>query len=130
MPTKFIIALPIESRRASHDFYRDALGLKTVGASAEDGIPEPLQFALDSHTSLMLIPSGGLEWVIGKGRLAPAGTSECLMSLKVADEAAVRAVFDRCIKAGASAVSEPSRKAWGYESIFTDPDGHLWMVTT
>jgi uncharacterized glyoxalase superfamily protein PhnB len=126
--SKISISLPIESRRTAHDFYRNALDLMTVGAPSEDGMPEPLQFALDARTSLLLIPSDGMEWVIGKGRLVSDGRNECLLSLEVANEMDVQRVFQRCVDAGASVVSEPSQKEWGYEGIFADPDGHLWMV--
>lgn len=58
----------------------------TVGAPSEDGMPEPLQFALDARTSPLLIASDGMEWVIGKGWLVSDGRNECLLSLEVANE--------------------------------------------
>lgn len=48
------IALPIEDRKRSYDFYQVTLGLKPLGEPAADGVPEPLQFSLDERTSLML----------------------------------------------------------------------------
>ena len=46
-----IISLPIEDRPRSYAFYQEAFGFKPVGELAEDGIPEPLQFALTDDVS-------------------------------------------------------------------------------
>ena len=55
-------SLPIADRQTSFAFYREALGLElgldVVGQPAEDGVPEPLQFALNDGTRLMLVPTG------------------------------------------------------------------------
>lgn len=64
------IALPIADRQRSYAFYQQALSLEPVGEPAEDGVPEPLQFRLAEGVSLMLIPSGGFEWVIGDREVA------------------------------------------------------------
>ena len=114
MTPKVSISLPINSRRVAHDFYLNAFGLSLVGEPDEDGMPEPLQFALGAETRLMLIPAGGFEWVIGANRLAPAGKSECLLTLEVASENEVHRVFQNCIEAGATAIEEPRQKDWGY----------------
>ena len=42
-----VVCLPITDRQASFAFYRDGLGFEPVGEPAEDGVPEPLQFALN-----------------------------------------------------------------------------------
>jgi hypothetical protein len=52
-----VIGLPISDRRTSYDFYRQALGLAPLGELDETGIPEPLQFAANSGTRIMLIPA-------------------------------------------------------------------------
>lgn len=63
--TPVVVSLPIEDRRTSFAFYRDGLGFDAVGEPAEDGVPEPLQFAVNDGLRLMLIPTGGFGWVIG-----------------------------------------------------------------
>ena len=125
-----IICLPIEDRPRSYAFYQEALGLKPVGEPDEDGIPEPLQFALADDVNLMLIPTGGFGWVLGDQPAAPTGQSECILSLRVDSEAAVDALAAQAIAAGAKEVTAPTRKPWAYLTTFTDPDGHLWMVDT
>lgn len=41
-----IVSLPIADRRTSFTFYGEGLGLDAIGELADDGVPEPLQFAL------------------------------------------------------------------------------------
>ena len=122
------LSLPIKSRRVAHDFYLNALGLRLVGEPDEDGMPEPLQFAIGLETRLVLIPDDGFEWVVGDSRLAPDGKSECLLTLEVANEDEVHRVFQSCIDGGATAIDKPQRKGWGYVGMIADPDGHMWMI--
>jgi predicted lactoylglutathione lyase len=125
-----LISLPIADRPRAHRFYRDALGLDPVGELADDGVPEPLVFALNEHTSLMLVPTGGFGWVIGDRRVASSGTSECVLGLPAATDAEVDAIIDRARDAGAVVTTEPGPQPWGYAATFTDPDDHVWMVTS
>jgi predicted lactoylglutathione lyase len=125
-----LISLPIADRPRAHRFYRDALGLEPVGEPAEDGVPEPLVFELNQHTSLMLVPTGGFGWVIGDREVAGSGTSECVLGLPAATDADVDAIVDRARGAGAVVTTGPGPQPWGYAATFTDPDGHLWMVTS
>jgi hypothetical protein len=126
-----IISLPIEDRPRSFAFYQEALGLTPVGEElGDDGIPEPLQFALADDVTMMLIPTGGFGWVLGDQPAAPPGTSECILTVHADTEEAVGALAGRAVAAGAKLVTEPTRKTWAYFATFTDPDGHLWMVET
>jgi uncharacterized protein len=124
-----LISLPIADRRTSMKFYREALRLDAIGEPAEDGVPEPLQFALNDGVRLMLIPSVGFGWVIGDHEVAQRGHSECVLSLNVGTEAGVDELVERAQSAGAEIVAEPGRQPWGYTGAFADPDGHVWMVT-
>jgi predicted lactoylglutathione lyase len=119
-----VISLPIADRATSHAFY-SALGLEAVGEPASDGLPEPLQFALNAGTNLMLVPRGGFGWVIGEHDVAECGTSECVLSLG----GDVDALLATARAAGAEVVAEPEQRPWGYTGTFADPDGHLWMVS-
>ena len=125
-----IISLPIEERPRSYAFYQEALGLTPVGELAEDGIPEPLQFQLADGVTMMLIPTEGFGWVLGDQPAAPYGQSECILSVRADSEEAVDAQTAKALAAGAVQVTAPTRKPWAYFATFTDPDGHLWMITT
>ncbi|WP_174856263.1 MULTISPECIES: VOC family protein [unclassified Streptomyces] len=127
-PQPIVISLPTEDRNRSFAFYRDGLGFAPVGEPAEDGVPEPLQFAVNEGLHLMFIPTGGFGWVIGGREVAAPGTSECVLSLDVASDGDVDEQFGRAVAAGATTVSAPARQPWGYTGTFADPDGHVWMV--
>ena len=123
-----VVSLPIADRRTSSEFYREALGQEPFGEPADDGLPEPLQFALNDGLSLMLVPTGGFGWVIGDHEVAAPGHSECLLGLAREDEASVDELIQRAQGAGAEIVTEPGEQPWGYAGAFADPDGHVWMV--
>jgi len=122
------LAMPIADRAVALAFHRDALGLEPFGSPGSDGIPEPLQFAVNEGLTLMLVPTGGFGWVIGDREVAEPWACECLLSLDAADPAAVDALVARARAAGASVVAEPGVQPWGYAGTFADPDGHLWSV--
>lgn len=123
-----VLGLPIADRPTSFRFYRDGLGFEPVGEPADDGIPEPLQFALNDGLRVMLIPSGGFGWVIGDHQVAPAGSSECVITVSVADDQGVDEMIERARQAGGAVVTDAGQQPWGYAGTFADPDGHLWMV--
>lgn len=125
-----VVALPIADRRTSFAFYRDGLGFEPIGEVAEDGVPEPLQFALNDGVHLMLIPTGGFGWVIGGREVCPPASSECVLTLSSDTEAGVDETVKNAHEAGAQIITAPGRQPWGYVGVFADPDGHLWMVTS
>lgn len=123
------MCLPIKDRLASHAFYT-ALGFAAVGEElGDDGLPEPLQFAIGAGLRVMLIPSRGFGWVIGGRKRSPRNTHECLVVIGLATHAAVAALMRRAQDAGAEIVIEPGPQQWGYVGAFSDPDGHMWQVS-
>lgn len=97
--------------------------------AAADGVPEPLQFALNDGVRLMLVPADGFGWVIGDHEVAQRGHSECVLSLVTETQTGVDELIKRAQQAGADIVTEPAQQPWGYAGAFADPDGHVWMVT-
>ena len=128
--SRVIVGLPTADRRTSFAFYGEGLGFEAVGELAEDGVPEPLQFALNDGMRLMLIPTGGFGWVIGDREVAGRGQSECVLNVHVETEADVDALVERAHQAGGEVVTQPGQQPWGYAGAFADPDGHVWMVTS
>ncbi|SKB10305.1 VOC family protein [Aeromicrobium choanae] len=129
-PQSIVIGLPIADRPTSRDFYRDVLGFEASGEPADDGVPEPLQFALSDTVSVMLVPTGGFGWAIGGRPVAPAGQHETVFTLAVPSEAEVDALMERARSAGAEIVTEAAQLPWGYAGTFADPDGHLWSASS
>lgn len=123
------VALPIDDRRVAHDFYRDGLGLELVGDErADDGLPEPLMFALADDAVLVLVPRDGFGFVSADHEVAGRGHSECVLGVSVASPAEVDALTERVRGAGATVKVEPVDPGWGYQATFADPDEHLWLV--
>lgn len=128
--SRVIVSLPIADRRTSFAFYGEGLGFDAIGEAADDGVPEPLQFALNDGVRLMLIPTGGFGWVIGDREVAPRGQSECIFTIRADTEADVQQLVERAHEAGGEVVTQPGQQPWGYAGAFADPDGHVWMVTS
>jgi uncharacterized protein len=126
--TPVVVSLPIADRRTSFTFYRDGLGFAALGEPWEDGIPEPLQFALNDGVRVMLIPTGGFDRITGNHQVAPGGTSECVLVLATGTDEGVDEVIQRAQAAGADVITSPGQQPWGYAGAFADPDGHIWMV--
>jgi predicted lactoylglutathione lyase len=122
------VALPVADRRTTFTFYTEGLGLTPLGDPAEDGVPEPLQFALNDGARVMFIPTGGFGWVTGNRATAPSDQSECLLVITLADQRDVLNMVHRARGAGAEIIMEPAEQPWGFSAVFADPDGHLWQV--
>lgn len=126
--TPVVVSLPIADRLTSFVFYRDGLGFDPVGEPAQDGVPEPLQFALNDGVNIMLIPTEGFGWITGDHDVAANGCSECVLTLGTETDADVDDLVHRAQTASAAIVTPPARQPWGYAGAFADPDGHVWMV--
>jgi predicted lactoylglutathione lyase len=122
------VALPTADRRATFAFYATGLGFHPLGDPGDDGLPEPLQFALNDGVRVMFIPTGGFGWVTGNRTTAPSDQSESLLVMTLADQSDVDRMVERARKAGAEIVMEPAEQMWGFCAVFADPDGHLWQV--
>lgn len=91
-------------------------------------MPEPLQFRITEEVLMMLIPRGGFGWVLDPRPVAPAESSECLLTLPVETEAAVDHLAERIREAGGQVSSPPQHQDWGYSTVCTDLDGHAWQI--
>ena len=125
-----VVSLPIADRRTSHAFYTRLLGREALGEPVQDGVPEPLQFALNDGMRLLMAPTGGFASVIGGREVAQPGQSELVLSLGADTDAGVDALVDRARQAGAEVITEPGAQPWGYAGTFADPDGHVLMITS
>jgi len=122
-PKISIVSLSVSDIGRSLAFYRDGLGFPTHNhADGDDYIMFRLEGSWLSiaarKEALKILPAG-------------AGLSFSTVSLShnVPTEAAVRAVFEQGLGAGATALKTPQPAPWGgYEAAFADPDGHIWDI--
>lgn len=122
------ICLPTDDRGRAADFYREGFGLNFVGDLQDDGLPEPLQFLINNHTLLMLIPRDGFEYTLGGALIAEPTTHSSLLSISAGTRAEVEEFYARSVAGGANALEAPNQKPWGYIATIADPDGHPWLI--
>lgn len=106
------ISLPITDRRRAHDFYANTFNVEAIGPIAEDGLAEPLRFDI-SGTSVLLIPTGGFNWVLGDLELSGRGKVSCLLVYGVDDDAGVDELTERAADRGGSIVLQPIQAGVG-----------------
>ena len=122
------VCLPTDDRARAADFYRNGLGLDLYGEVQADGLPEPLQFFVNDHTLLMLIPRDGFEYTLGKALIADPATHSSLLTISGETRGEVDELYARSIHGGALALAAPNLQPWGYVAMIADPDGHPWLI--
>jgi predicted lactoylglutathione lyase len=65
---------------------------------------------LNDGVRIMLIPTGGFGWITGGHNVAPAGSSECVISINARDDAGVDEVLERAFPSGATIVTGRARR--------------------
>jgi predicted lactoylglutathione lyase len=53
-----------------------------------------------------------------------------VLGIGAATDEEVREIVEKARAAGATVATEPTPQPWGYAAAFTDPDGHVWTVTS
>ena len=121
-PRISLITLGVEDVARSTEFY-ERLGWKKSGASQESVTFIQLKgtvLALFSRQSLA--DDAHIE-------NTPKGFSGVTLAHNVESEAAVDAVVEQAVAAGATLIKKPQTVFWGgYSGYFADPDGHLWEI--
>ena len=72
----------------------------------------------------------GTGWIVGDHQFAAADTSECVLGIGAGTDDDVNQIVERARRAGATVASEPAPQPWGHAVAFTDPDGHMWTVSS
>jgi hypothetical protein len=117
-----IVGLGVDDLQRAIDFYQKGLGLPR-----KEG-PEDIAFFDMGGTMLSLYPRDKLAGDIG---ISPKGSgfSGVTLAHNVTSPAAVDAVLQEAVNAGATLVKHGQKVFWGgYSGYFTDPDGHHWEV--
>lgn len=124
----FTVSVSTRDLRRAFEFYRDGLGFALAHPGVGDAMPEPVQFAINAGTNLMIVPSKGFSWVLGGNQVAAPGQSECVLGLAASSPAEVDAFVEKARAAGATIAAPAAAQPWGYSACFHDPDGHAWLV--
>jgi catechol 2,3-dioxygenase-like lactoylglutathione lyase family enzyme len=130
-----VITLAVEDLERALAFYRDGLGLESVGVigtefpgDADSPAGAVAMFELDGGLILAVWPRAELA----KDASIPIGppqSGEFSIGHIVGSKAEVDALLDQATAAGAIVTDEPHERAWGiYSGYFRDPDGHLWEI--
>ncbi len=128
-PRITVITLGVSDLEQSLKFYRDGLGLPTVGiVGTEFEGGAVVFFDLKNGLKLALFPRSELakDAKLTGDLSGPAGFS---IGHNVNSKEAVNAVMEQAARAGAKITDPPHDRVWGgYTGYFQDPDGHLWEV--
>lgn len=121
-PRISMLTLGVRDLAASIRFYEQGLGFPRMES------PPVVAFFTLNGTWLALY---GREALAGDAGVAPVGSgfSGIAIAHNVDSEAAVDAVLDEAVAAGAKLVKPGQKTDWGgYAGYFADPDGYLWEV--
>ncbi len=121
-PRISMLTLGVRDLAASISFYEQGLGFPRM-----ESPPEVAFFTLNG-TWLALY---GREALAEDAGVTPDGSgfSGIAIAHNVDSEAAVDAVLDEAVAAGAKLVKPGQKTDWGgYAGYFADPDGYLWEV--
>lgn len=111
-----IITLMVADLKKSLEFYRDGLGLPTLGIVS--GYEDHVLFEMENGLSLVLFQSDDYD----------QDYSGLVLSHAAASKEEVISILNLAQKAGGKITNEPTQELWGYYGSFTDPDGHEWEI--
>lgn len=120
------ITLAVEDLQKSFNFYRQGLGLPSLGRL--EGNEDHVLFELENGFGLVLYARSAFM----KFTLEPEVTTRSagfMISHFAESKAEVDTILHRALAAGATRVGQPRTEAWGYSANFADPDGHQWEIT-
>jgi catechol 2,3-dioxygenase-like lactoylglutathione lyase family enzyme len=128
-PRITLVTLGVDDLERSLRFYRDGLGLKTVGIVGKEFEHGAVAFFdLQAGLKLALWPRASIAHDTGIPA-SPASPTDFTIAHNVSSTEEVDAVMEQAKRAGAVIV-KPAHKTFygGYAGYFQDPDRHLWEV--
>ncbi|MFI6786725.1 VOC family protein [Nonomuraea sp. NPDC050383] len=116
------VNLPVADLGRSKAFFA-ALGFSMFGAS-----DDMASVMINERTQVMLLTEPVFASYARSEVADPAKSTQVILVLGLDDPAAVDALFDQAIAAGATPVGEPINDGQRYQRGFADPDGHQWSA--
>jgi hypothetical protein len=120
------ITLAVEDLELSFKFYRQGLGLPSLGRL--EGYEDHVLFELENGFGLVLYARA--EFLKLTQNPHPVVRSAgFIISHFASSKDEVDTILQKALLAGATRVGLPKTEAWGYSANFADPDGHQWEIT-
>ncbi|MFU8785419.1 VOC family protein [Aliidiomarina sp.] len=123
------VTLGVDNLQRAVSFYRDGLGLATkgiIGNEIDNGAVAFFDFQPGLKLALWPRKSISAECNVPLGAVDASGF---MLAHNVANTAAVDAIMQQALDAGATVVRPAKKFGWGgYGGVFQDLDGHLWEV--
>jgi catechol 2,3-dioxygenase-like lactoylglutathione lyase family enzyme len=128
-PRITVITLSVDQLERSLAFYRDGLGLSTMGIVGEEVENGAVIFIhMNDELILALYPRKSMA-KDAKVPLRPPSPSDFSLGHYVRSKEEVDAVLRQAERAGACITDPAHDRSWGvYSGYFQDPDGHLWEI--
>jgi len=134
-PRIHVITLAVSDLARALAFYRDGLGLTSVGVIGTEFIGDETHPAgaiatFDLHGGLILALYPRTELAKdAQVSYGPPKTGEFSLGHAVGSKQEVDAVLAQAAAAGATLTDRPHDRPWGiYSGYFRDLDGHLWEI--
>lgn len=124
MPTMIFVNLPVKDLERSKAFYA-ALGYATNPQFSDENATN---IVISDTIYLMLLVEPYFKSFTHKEIADATTTTEAIIALSADSRAAVDALADKAVDAGAGTSNEPMDQGWMYSRSFADPDGHLLEV--
>jgi len=124
-----VITLGVKDLDKAVSFYRDGLGLRTDGIIGQEFEYGAVAFFnMQNGLKLGLWPQESIRHDTGL-KQKEFNAPQMTLGHNVNSKAKVDSVFESAVKAGATAVKEPSDTFYGgYAAYFQDLDGHVWEI--
>lgn len=130
-----VITLAVADLDRAHRFYRDGLGLSSLGVLGSQYLGDEhtpagavVMFKLSGDLTLALYPRTELA-KDANIEFGPPKSGEFSIGHIVSSRGEVDALLSTAQDAGATVTDKPHERPWGiYSGYFRDLDGHLWEI--
>ncbi|MEO8795537.1 MAG: VOC family protein [Daejeonella sp.] len=120
-----ILSLAVSDFKRSLNFYREGLGLGSLGLLPGS---DHVSFDLQDGLSLVLYQRSEIAKLTLDPNLNPS-PNELILSYAAADKNEIDSILAKVENFGGQLLQDkPNEEDWGYSGYFKDPDGHVWEI--
>ena len=122
--TQIYVNLPVQSLERSVEFYTRLGYAFDPRFTDENGTC----MIVGENIFVMLLTESFFQTFTRKAVCDATRSTEVIVCISAESRAAVDALLDKAVAAGAGQPREPKDYGFMYERCYEDPDGHLWEV--